>query len=66
MFARVSIYEDSPDRIDDSIRNWEQVIPGVEKQLQESGIAGRGAMLLVDRKSGKSMTITLWEREERT
>jgi hypothetical protein len=64
MFARVSTYEDSPDRIDDAIRNWEQVIAGVEQQLQEAGTPSQGAMLLVDRKRGKSMTITLWESEE--
>lgn len=59
MFARVSTYQGPPDRIGEAIRiGREQVMPAAAK------LAGyRGAYLLVDRKSGKSISVTLWESE---
>ena len=64
MFARVSVYQESPEGMDESIRNWEDVIARVNQGLEAEGIAGKGAMLLVERKSGKSMTISFWNSEE--
>ncbi len=61
MFARVSTYQGTPDRVEDAIRHAEQSAPDIQ------GMAGfRGAYFLVDRKSGKAMTITLWETEGAT
>lgn len=59
MFARVSITEGSPERIDESIHFMrETVIPECRK------IRGfKGSYLLVDRKTGKQMGITLWKTE---
>ena len=60
MFARVSTYQESPDRLDDAIRiSKEQVLPRAQ---QIDGF--KGAYYLVERHSGKSVSITLWESEE--
>jgi hypothetical protein len=65
MFARVSTYQGSPDKVDEGIRNWrEKVFPVIRKQLEEAGIKDRGSLFLVDRKSGKSISVSLWETEE--
>ena len=57
MFARVSTIQGTPERVQDGIRQvQEQVLPALQK------LAGsKGAYLLVDRKSGKFLSITLWE-----
>ncbi len=60
MFARVSTYEGSPELIDEAIRYArEQILPRAQ-QLE----GYKGAYLLVDRQSGKSVSVTLWESEQ--
>jgi heme-degrading monooxygenase HmoA len=59
MFARVSTVEGSPERIDESTRlGRETIIPQVRKMQ-----GFKGLYVLVDRKTGKQMAITLWETE---
>ena len=59
MFARVSIIQGEVESVDDGIRHYrEQVLPAAKK------LAGfKGAFLLVDRKSGRNLGITLWDTE---
>jgi heme-degrading monooxygenase HmoA len=59
MLARVSTIEGEKDQIDRGIDHYrEQVLPAVRK------MAGfKGAYLFVDRKSGRSVGITLWDTE---
>jgi heme-degrading monooxygenase HmoA len=60
MLARVSIFEGSPDQIDEMLRQVrEQVLPRA-KQLD----GFKGLLALGDRQSGKTLGITLWESEE--
>ncbi len=60
MFARVTTYEGPPDKLDEVLHvTREKVIPGAEK------LEGfEGAYLLVDRKTGNSMSISLWRSEK--
>ena len=60
MFARVSTIQGKPEQVENSIRNYrELVVPMVQK------MAGfKGADLLVDRKSGKLVGITCWDTEK--
>jgi heme-degrading monooxygenase HmoA len=60
VYARVSTLRGSPDQIDEGIRHTrESVLPRAEE------LDGyEGAYLLVDRNSGTSVAITLWESEE--
>ncbi len=60
MFARVSTIEGKPEQLDKGILNFrEEMLPSARKT------AGfKGAFLLVDRKSGKSVGITLWSTEQ--
>jgi hypothetical protein len=57
MFARVTQFKEP---VDDAIRvTREQVIPGV------LGLAGsRGGFFLVNRKDGRTLSLTLWEDQE--
>jgi heme-degrading monooxygenase HmoA len=58
--ARVSIFEGSPDYIDEGLRQArEQVLP---RAWQMDGF--KGLIALGDRHSGKTLGITLWESEE--
>ena len=60
MFARVATYQGPPELIDEGIRiGKKQVLP---QARQLDGF--RGVYFLVDRHSGKHLTITLWESEE--
>jgi heme-degrading monooxygenase HmoA len=60
MFARVSMLQASPEHLEEGIR-YVQSTPSPGDQ----GLAGfKGAFLLVDRKSAKVITITLWEAEQ--
>jgi heme-degrading monooxygenase HmoA len=60
MFASVSSYQGPPDQIDDGLRYaQEKIVPS----LQEAE-GFEGVYLLVDRQSGKVLTLTLWESEE--
>lgn len=60
MFARVTTVQGSPNRMDEGICYFqEQVVPTVE------ALDGfQGAYLMINRKSGKTVRITLWETEE--
>ena len=60
MFARVSTIQGKAQQVEDGIRQYrEQVMPAVKK------MAGfKGAYFLVDRKSGKEVSITLWDTEK--
>jgi heme-degrading monooxygenase HmoA len=58
--ARVSIFEGSPDQIDEMLRQaQEQVLPSAR---QMDGF--KGLIALGDRQRGKTLGITLWESEE--
>lgn len=60
MWARVSTIQGKPEKVGDGIRNYQdQVMPWVHK---EAGF--KGAYFLVDRKSGKVVSITLWDTEK--
>ena len=55
--TRVTIIEGSPERIDESISlTRERVIPQAKKMQ-----GFKGTYLLVDRKAGNTMAVTLWE-----
>jgi heme-degrading monooxygenase HmoA len=60
MFASVSSYQGPPEQIDQGVRYaQENIVPTLED------VEGfEGVFLLVDRQSGKVLTITLWESEE--
>jgi heme-degrading monooxygenase HmoA len=59
MFARVRITSGVPEKVDDGIRHFRENVVGSYKS-----VAGfKGAYLLVNRKSGKVMGITLWDSE---
>lgn len=61
MEARVITVQVDVYRLDKAIKIYEEsVAPAVK--LREGGI---GALLLVDRSSGKAISITMWENEER-
>ena len=58
MHARVTALSGSPDDVDNGIANFrENVVPYVREQ-------GKGAILLVDRQTGRAVAITLWEDEQ--
>ena len=59
MFARVSTIQGKPEQTEDGIRQYrEHVMPAGKK------MAGfKGAYFLVNRKSGKEVSITLWDTE---
>jgi hypothetical protein len=57
MHARVTTLSGSPGEADAGIANFrENVVPYTKSD-------GKGAILLVDRSSGKALAITLWEDE---
>ena len=60
MFARVSNYQGSPNQVDEALSTVrEQILP---RAAELDGY--KGAYFLVDRHSGRSISITLWESEE--
>jgi heme-degrading monooxygenase HmoA len=60
MFARVTLGEALPERLDRMTREiTEHVLPALRMQ---DGFAG--AMVLADRSSGKVLAVTLWETEQ--
>ena len=60
MFARVSNYQGPPNQVDEGIRKVrEEILP---RAAELDGF--KGAYFLVDRQSGRSVSITLWESEE--
>jgi heme-degrading monooxygenase HmoA len=61
MHARMSIFEGSPDMIDESLRQAREVIL---PQAKEGDPGFKGIIALTDRQSGKMVGITFWESEE--
>jgi len=64
MYARLSTYQGSPDSEDAQVEEGlryarEEVLP---RARQMDGF--RGVISLLDRQSGKSLSLTLWESEE--
>ncbi len=60
MHARLTIVQTKPDLIDEIAKLYEDsVIPAAKSQK-----GFRGAYLLSDSKSGKGVSITLWDSEE--
>lgn len=60
MFARISTIQGSPERLEAGKKFFvEHVVPVIEKL---DGF--QGAYFLIDRKSGKTVRISLWETEE--
>jgi hypothetical protein len=60
MFARVTTFRGSPDRIEEGVRVYrEEVIPWL---ADATGF--RGWLVLVDRANEKAMGITLWATEK--
>jgi len=60
MFARLTSAQIKTKKIDEFIRLYERsVVPAAKSQK-----GYRGAYLLVDRKTGKGISITLWNNEE--
>ena len=61
MEARVITVQVDIYRIDKAIKIYEESVAPVVK-MREGGL---GAILLVDRKSGKAISITMWENEDK-
>ena len=60
MFARVTLGEALPERLDEMTREIrEHVLPALKMQDGFTGI-----LVLADRKSGKVRAVTLWESEQ--
>lgn len=58
MWARVSTYQFPSDDVDGSAERFSQALG----ELDEPGL--ERAELLIDRSSGKALTITVWDSEE--
>jgi heme-degrading monooxygenase HmoA len=59
VYARVTTGDLLPDKVDEAIQVWNEVVPPYRE------VKGfRGAYLLVDRATNNTTTITLWETEE--
>jgi hypothetical protein len=61
MYARLATFESDPARVDDAIS---MVRSQVESDNTPPGLEGAKMLMLVDRKSGKGVGITLFESEE--
>ena len=60
MFARLTTVQMKVEKIDEGIKNFEEnVVPAAKSQK-----GYRGAYLLTNRKTGKSISISLWDSEE--
>ncbi len=60
MFARLTIVQVKIDKLDETIKIYEEsVIPAAKSQR-----GFRGIYLLTDRKTGKGVSIALWDSEE--
>ena len=60
IFGRVSTYEGPPEAINEMVSTTEQTAVPAMRDIP----GAKGAMLLVDRNTGKSLTISLWESED--
>lgn len=61
MYARVATFEGDPANFDDAINTLRA---GVESGDTPPGLEGAKMLMLVNRKSGKSLGVTLFESEE--
>jgi hypothetical protein len=61
MYARVATFEGDPANIDDAIS---QVRGEVESGNAPAGLEGAKMLMLVNRETGKSLGVTLFENEE--
>ena len=61
MYARVATFESDPAKVDDAI---EMVRSEVESGETPEGLEGARMLMLVDRKSGKGLGVTLFESED--
>jgi hypothetical protein len=61
MYARVARFESDPARVDEAI---EMVRGEVESGEVPEGLEGAKMLMLVDRESGKSIGITLFDSED--
>jgi hypothetical protein len=61
MYARVATFESDPANVDDAIN---LVRTEVESGDTPRGLEGAKMLMLVDRKSGKGLGVTLFESEE--
>jgi len=59
MFARVRTTSGVPEKVDDGIRHFREVVVSSYKEV--TGF--KGAYLLVNRESGKIVGVTLWNTE---
>ena len=60
MFARVTMSEGKPERVEAGIRSYRENVGPAAKKM-----AGfKGSYLLVDRKSGRMLGVALWDTEE--
>jgi hypothetical protein len=60
MYARVATFESDPSTVDDAIALVRSTIDGPVP----AGLEGAKMLMLVDRRSGKGLGITLFESEE--
>jgi len=60
MFARLYSFEVRSDKLDETIKIWKEM--DTPEMKSEKGY--RGAYLLTDRKTGKGISMTLWDSEE--
>ena len=60
MFARITIVQGKVDKLDESIKIYEESIITAAKS--QKGF--QGAYLLTDRNTGKGISCTLWDSEE--
>jgi len=60
MFARLTIVQMKMDKLDETIKIYkESIVPAAKSQK-----GYRGAYLLTDRKTGKGVSISLWNSED--
>jgi hypothetical protein len=59
MHARVSFVEGAPENAERGISQFRETVLPMIKEM-----GGRGALLLIDRESGRGMSVTLWPDEE--
>ena len=60
MFARVSTLQGDPARVDEATTHVRERVVSDARQLA----GNRGMLAMVDRASGKMMSVTFWETEE--
>jgi hypothetical protein len=61
MYARIATFESDPAKVDEAI---EMVRGEVESGDTPEGLEGAKMLMLVDRKTGKGLGVTLFESEE--